>query len=378
MQDGQNQSGSEVSPRNPVELFEEVDWYNLQPRTHKWMVEGLLLRSGSSLLVGKPKAGKSTCAKNFAVAVVKGHNILNRGISTAGQQGRVAYFILEGKEYTGQTIAEQFRALGVTPEESKRLKVFRKVSGATLEQRVQWLCEFLKQYPADLIVLDTLRLFTGKAVKDSNSYDDTIEAMDGIEPKLRKSGWAGHLMVVHHGRKDDEKKNQMLDSCLGSSGLTASFNTIMLVSHPDDDEPLRLISSKQNEVDKLFGDLSKTELLMHPDTGALTLGQTFKDIQSDAKKIAKSSLKNKVLTFVVKNPNCASGEVYDGVGGREENARIALRELVEVGIIKVTKVKKERRYKAAEVSVEVSTTTETGDAPALSPTLAKLGKRLAR
>jgi hypothetical protein len=355
MSASQNQAGTEVNPgTTPAALFEEVDWYNLEPRTHKWLVEGLLLRSGSSLLVGKPKAGKSTCAKNFAVSVVKGHSVLSRGVSTS-QPGRCAYFILEGKEYTGQTIAEQFRALGVSPTEAKRLKVFRKVSGATLEQRVQWLSDFLKTCPADLVVLDTLRLFTGKAVKDSNSYDDTIEAMDAIEPKLRKSGWEGHLMVVHHGRKDDEKKNQMLDSCLGSSGLTASFNTIMLVSHPDDDEALRLISSKQNETEKLFGDMAKTELLMHPDTGALTLGQTFKDIQTDAKKSAKVALKTRVLMFVVKNPNCTSGDVYDGVGGRQENARTTLRELVEAGMVKKTKVKKETRYKAAEVPVEAET-----------------------
>src|SRR5258708_37881220 len=65
-----------------------------------------------------------------------------------------------------------------------------------------------------------------------------------------------------------------------ASGLTAAVNCIILVSHPDDDEPLRVISSKQNETDKLLGDMVKTELLLDPDTYIVTLGRTLKAIQA--------------------------------------------------------------------------------------------------
>jgi RecA-family ATPase len=220
-------------------LFEQVDWFVLEPRKKRWLVDGLLLRKGSSLLVGKPKAGKSTVAKNIAVAVLKGQNIFGRSVESTGQPGRVVYLQLEGKDDVAGT-AEQFRALGVTAEEAKRLLVFQRgVQKGKMEERVIELAELLRKFPADLVVVDTLRLFTGKAVKDSNSYDDTVEAMDNVEPVLRKSGWQGHLSAVHHGRKDDEKKNQMLDSVLGSSGLAASVNTVILISHPDDDSPFR-------------------------------------------------------------------------------------------------------------------------------------------
>lgn len=317
----------EAEPSGP--LFESVSWFSLATRKKKWLVDGLLLRRGSSLLAGKPKAGKSMCAKNVAAAVVKGRSVLGRNVDTGNKPGRVIYLQLEGKDDVAST-AEQLRALGVTQEESSRLRIYeRTLQRGVLEERVQWLVELLKTFPADIVVVDTLRLFTGKAVKDTNSYDDTVEAMDRIEPILRHAGWQGHLMVVHHGRKDDDKKNQMLDSVLGSSGLAASFNTIMLVSHPDDDEPLRLLASKQNETDKAFGDLKRTELLIDENTFELTLGRTYKDICADQKKNIQESLSLRIRNYLLNHPGSTLAEVKVGVGAREQTVRQALNEFWE-------------------------------------------------
>lgn len=315
-------------------LFEQVDWFVLEPRKKRWLVDGLLLRKGSSLLVGKPKAGKSTVAKNIAVAVLKGHSIFGRSVESSGQPGRVIYLQLEGKDDVAGT-AEQFRALGVTAEEAKRLRVYqRSVQKGKMEERVVELAELLRMFPADLVVVDTLRLFTGKAVKDTNSYDDTIEAMDNVEPVLRKSGWIGHLSAVHHGRKDDEKKNQMLDSVLGSSGLAASVNTVILISQPDDDSPLRLMSSKQNETDKLFGDMPKTEVLMDEDTFSLRLGRTFKEIAEEQSKNQKVNLSVKIQQYLADHSGCTFPELQQSVSARTKNIVDELALLVSHTVVK--------------------------------------------
>lgn len=314
-------------------LFEQVDWFVLEPRKKRWLVDGLLLRKGSSLLVGKPKAGKSTVAKNIAVAVLKGHGIFGRSVESTGQPGRVIYLQLEGKDDVAGT-AEQFRALGVTAKESERLKIFqRSVQRGKMEERVLELAEMLRKFPADLVVVDTLRLFTGKAVKDTNSYDDTVEAMDNVEPVLRKSGWNGHLSAVHHGRKDDEKKNQMLDSVLGSSGLAASVNTVILISHPDDDSPLRLMSSKQNETEKAFGDMPKTEVLMDEDTFALSLGRTFKEIAEEQTKKQKVNLAVKIQQYLTDHPGCAFAELQQSVAARKKNLVDELALMTQLNIV---------------------------------------------
>jgi Mrp family chromosome partitioning ATPase len=43
-----------------------------------WLVDGLLPTGGLSVLVGKPKAGKSTLARALAVAVARGEPWLGR------------------------------------------------------------------------------------------------------------------------------------------------------------------------------------------------------------------------------------------------------------------------------------------------------------
>src|ERR1700733_5807632 len=109
---GQNQTPQSQPANSGESLFKEVDWFVLEPRKNKWLVDGLLLRRGSSLLVGKPKAGKSTVARNFAVAVLKGHIILGRSVEVGKKAARVAYFLLEGKD-DERAFAEQMRAMGV-------------------------------------------------------------------------------------------------------------------------------------------------------------------------------------------------------------------------------------------------------------------------
>ena len=334
MKVSQNQAPEKASAGSSENLFEQVNWFVLERRKNKWLLDGLLLRRGSSLLVGKPKAGKSTVAKNIAVAVLKGHSIFGRAVEHSGKPGRVIYMQLEGKDDVAAT-AEQFRALGVTAEESKRLLIFqRSAERGKMEERVTELVEILKRFPADLVVIDTLRLFTGKAVKDSNSYDDTVEAMDNVEPVLRKSGWEGHLEAVHHGRKDDEKKNQMLDSVLGSSGLAASVNTVILVSQPDDDSPLRLMCSKQNETEKAFGDMPKTEVLIDEDTFALRLGRTHKEIVEEQNKKQKVSLSVKIQQYLSAHPGCKQAELMESLAVRKKNMADELAQLVQHTVVR--------------------------------------------
>jgi len=313
-------------------LFEEVNWFVLEPRKNKWLVDGLLLRRGSSLLAGKPKAGKSTVARSIVVNIVKGQKVLDRVVESKGKKLTAAYFLMEGKDDQA-AFAEQMRALGVTAEEAKRLRAFKRDKKGTLTERVHWLVETLRGYPADIVVVDTLRLFTGKEGGEANSYDDTTEAMDNIEPVLRKSGWQGHLMAIHHARKDDGKRHQMLDSVLGSTGLAASVNTVMVVNHPNDSEPLRLIGSKQNETEKVFGDMPMTELLMDEDTGAVSLGRKEMDILKEETKQQKVKLGAKIQQHIGDNPGCTMAQLQEAIGAKRKSIVDELKLMVDLNII---------------------------------------------
>jgi len=329
-------AGQNQAPQTQTEvtenLFEEINWFVLEPRKNKWLVDGLLLRRGSSLLAGKPKAGKSSVARSIVVNIVKGQNVLGRTVESKGKKLTAAYFLMEGKDDQA-AFAEQMRALGVTAEEAKRLRAFKRDKKGALTERVHWLVETLRRFPADIVVVDTLRLFTGKEAKETNSYDDTVEAMDNIEPVLRKSGWQGHLMAIHHARKDDGKKHQMLDSVLGSSGLAASVNTVMVVNHPNDSEPLRLIGSKQNETEKVFGDMPMTELLMDEDTGSVNLGRKETDILKEDKKQEKANLAVKIQQYLSDHPGCTMLELQERLSTRKQKIVGEISLMVDLNII---------------------------------------------
>jgi len=49
----QNQAPEKASVGSSENLFEQVNWFVLERRKNKWLLDGLLLRRGSSLLVGK-------------------------------------------------------------------------------------------------------------------------------------------------------------------------------------------------------------------------------------------------------------------------------------------------------------------------------------
>src|SRR5260370_38265753 len=123
MSSSQTKVPEKPSQGSSESLFEQVDWFVLEPRKKKWLVDGLLLSRGSSLLVGKPKAGKSTVAKNIAVAVLKGHSIFGRSVAHSGAPGRVIYLQMEGKDDVAGT-TRQFLAQGETAEEAKGAKGF--------------------------------------------------------------------------------------------------------------------------------------------------------------------------------------------------------------------------------------------------------------
>jgi AAA domain len=71
------------------------------------VVDGLLPKSGFSVLVAKPKVGKSTLARNIALCVAKGESVLGKTVT----QGGVIYLALEDKR---AEVRRSFKAMEAT------------------------------------------------------------------------------------------------------------------------------------------------------------------------------------------------------------------------------------------------------------------------
>src|SRR5207245_222542 len=97
----------------PLTFLSVEQLYAIPEELTEYVVSNLLPTSGLSVLVGKPKAGKSTIARQLAVCVAQGSDFLER--KTA--RGVVLYMPLEEK---ASEVKAHFKTLGLIVGENVR------------------------------------------------------------------------------------------------------------------------------------------------------------------------------------------------------------------------------------------------------------------
>jgi hypothetical protein len=147
-----------------------------------WLVENRLPAGGLSLLGGKPKAGKSTLARDLALRIARGDAWL--GFPT--HQGSVFYLALEEKR---TEVKKHFATMGATPADP--ISVFVAPSPADGLQQLRLATD--RERPA-FIIIDPLFRFV--RVKDANDYATMSASLEPLLILARETG--AHVMVVHH------------------------------------------------------------------------------------------------------------------------------------------------------------------------------------
>jgi RecA-family ATPase len=212
-----------------------------------WLVDKVLPAGGFSLLVAKPKAGKSTLARNLALAVAQGRDFFGKPT----QQGPVIYFALEEKR---SEVKKHFRDMGATGDEE--IYVFAASAPVDALKQLRAIAEEKK--PA-LIIVDPLFRLT--RVKDGNDYAQVTAALEPLLVLARETG--AHVLCVHHLGKGERRDDG--DGILGSTAIFAAVDTALIMKRTD---RYRTISSQQR-----YGeDLPETVLHFDPTTRTVSLG----------------------------------------------------------------------------------------------------------
>ena len=182
------------------ELLSAKEALELPPDPTRWIWEDCLPCGGCSVLVAKPKVGKSTLAANLALAVARHIPFLNRGVT----QGTVAYFSLDASM---SEILELLCRFGF--KDSDPIFIH---AGRAPDKAVEWIREKVIKCSAKLVVIDTLqRLFRFQNVND---YSEVTNAIEPLLDLAREQNC--HLLVTHHARKDSADD---LDSAIGSTAI---------------------------------------------------------------------------------------------------------------------------------------------------------------
>jgi hypothetical protein len=245
------------------------------PQEQSWLVDGLLPSDGFGLLVGPQKRGKSTLARQLAVAVADGEEFLGRKVI----QGEVLYISLEETE---ANCIVHLKKLGLKNTQNVRLYG----SAPTTNQ----LKAVLKQYPIKLVVLDTL--FKCVHVKAVNDY---VTVLNALQPILETAHEAGaHVLGIHH-------MNQM-GGTLGSMAIEAATDVNVFF---DRDGEKGLIWTEPRYGEKW----EKTTLVFDKERQRYSLGKPQHIVH-------RQEMAAEMLKFIQNNPGSSQPQIFDSVEGR--------------------------------------------------------------
>jgi len=267
-----------------------------------WLVEGRLPAGGLSVIVAKPKAGKSTLARALALAVSRGEPWLGWETSP----GPVFYLAFEEKR---SQVRDHFRTLGATGEEPLQLIIGPCPVNAVaqLESAAQ------REHPV-LIVVDTLQLLV--RAKDLNDYAEVTRALEPLNRIARHDG--AHVQFVHHARKG--RMRQDGDSVLGSTAIMGGVDTIIQLRRTERCRSLWTTQRYGEDVEEVIFELDPTSRIPH--------------LGGPREAFEEGRLEDSILSALgdAKEP-LTEDEVDHRVEGRTGRKRAALRHLVGKGAV---------------------------------------------
>ena len=219
----------------------------------KWAWDKTLPSGGLSILAAKPKVGKSTLARNLALAVARGASFLGRDTAP----GSVVLLALEEKR---PEVAAHFARMGASDE-----PIHIHVGGAPEEALVA-LDAAIVETGATLAIVDPLQRLV--RLRDGNDYSQVSTALEPLLLLARRTGC--HIMLVHHLGKGEREGG---DSILGSTALFGSVDSALIEKRRDE---VRTLESIQR-----YGvDLPRTVLAVESVTGTLEASGTVSEVES--------------------------------------------------------------------------------------------------
>lgn len=201
-----------AEPAAPVLIFLTPGELRSQtPVDPPWLWDGYLAGGGVTLLVGKPKAGKSTLAIAVATAMATGAvAFLDRAVTP----GAVVYVSEEG----GATLVHKL------PDDDAELHLLTRDSAWPKPDWVALIGAVVthaRKVDARLVVIDTAAFWTALPAESEKDAGAVQRAMAPLVQATR-SGLA--VLLVHHARKAGGEDG---DAVRGSSGWAASVDTII-------------------------------------------------------------------------------------------------------------------------------------------------------
>lgn len=182
----------------------------ISPPEYEWMVDGVIAKGDTTLLVGEPNVGKSWLSLSLAVAVANGDDKWIKW--PLHHHGKVLYI---DEENPHDVVYHRLKQLGLRDYDNIR---YLHRQGVRLDRRFDRLLDEAVTYQPSLIVLDSLtRLHT----QDENNAGAMAGLFnDSINVLTKETGSA--IMVLHHTNKGEANSSYVRTR--GSSDIGAAVD----------------------------------------------------------------------------------------------------------------------------------------------------------
>jgi len=273
------------------------------------IVEGVL-RTGlrrPALLAAKPETGKSTLARQLAVAVSQGKPFLSR----ATTRGAVIYWQTEDEV---QDISRAFTRLG-SKEGDENIHVFQgnpELSGC--ESIAQLLTE---DENINLVIIETL----DDLLKFSDIKENTAarEAFDSFATQLMiPFSERASFLALHHLKKAETEFGG--DGLLGASTIRGRTDAKIYLKQVNPDDETRIIWSTKRGGRAI----PKTFLVFDPITGKSELGETMADAARNAREAEQQADLKQLLSILAQHPDIEHSALLKELSGMKQASKLKL------------------------------------------------------
>jgi hypothetical protein len=202
---------------NAPETMTAAELMDMEFEPTRWVVPDVL-PEGLSLLVGKPKKGKSWMALGMCEAVATGGVAFG---TKRVEQGDTLYLALEDNNKRLKKRLQKILNGAAAPDNMHLHTEWPRLDEGGAERLDAWLTE----HPdTRLVVIDTLAKIRQPA-RGSNIYTEDYAALEQLLPLAAKHGVA--IVVVHHLRK--MAASDPMDEISSSTGLTAGVDGFLIL-----------------------------------------------------------------------------------------------------------------------------------------------------
>ncbi|MDG2407089.1 MAG: AAA family ATPase [Paracoccaceae bacterium] len=248
----------------------------------EFLCDKILPNSGLAMLAGAPKAGKSWQVLCMAKDMLKA--------------GKPVFYI--AAEDNHRRLQGRINSVFITPPEGLICHAGLSQDEAIPrgQSALKYLEEIALRYAPSCIIIDTVASIL-KPHGKSGDYNVSVDEYAALRKLAHKQKMA--ILVVHHTKKTTEVSLSPLEQILGSTGITATVETILVMEN--------IIGKKDRKLHVTGKDVEQNEFY-------LAWNGAGYDFCEDAEVAGLGSVQLEVYELIKQYPRCSQGKLVNMIG----------------------------------------------------------------